>query len=151
MLAIISSAAFAGCNLFIGLSIGSIWMALPPLDFASRFWEQFTRFTYTIMPLFILTLVGLGLSARLDWAYPRLRPYWVRALLFYVATTAITLVYHVPENLMLRMKNYSASEADSVRFYWLVIHIPRVVLTFGIPVYALAAVFTRDGKEIPEN
>ena len=66
-LAIVASATFAGGNLFIGLSMGSYWMSLDPIVFMQGFWPQFTTFLYTIMPLFLLTLVGLVLSARLDW------------------------------------------------------------------------------------
>jgi len=34
-LAVITSAAFFGANLFIGLSMGVYWLSLPPADFVA--------------------------------------------------------------------------------------------------------------------
>ncbi len=142
-LAIIASAAFAGVNLFIGLSIGTYWLSLPPLDFVNGFWPQFTTFLYAVMPLFLLTLVGLVLSARLDWKDQKLRRLWIIALGLYIAVTLITLGIHMPENLRLRAAAYTADEAAIARSHWLLWHIPRVVITFGIPWVALRAVFAQ--------
>lgn len=64
-LAVTTSAAFFGANLFIGLSIGTYWLTLPPVDFVAEFFPQFSNFLYTIMPLFLAMLVGLVFSARL--------------------------------------------------------------------------------------
>lgn len=142
-LAIIASAAFAGANLFIGLSIGPLWMAMDPLTWMEGFWGEFTRFSFTIIPLFLLTLIGLLLSARLDWGEPRLKRLWQIAIGLYVATTLITAIYHFPENLRLRDGLYTAAEAEAVRSLWLWLHVPRVVFAFGIPLVALRAVFER--------
>lgn len=142
-LVIIASAAFAGGNLFIGLSIGPRWMALDPLTWMNGFWSQFTGFAYTIIPLFMLTLIGLVLSARLDWRQSRLRRLWLIAIALYVLTSLITLGYHLPENFRLRAGGYSAAEADAVRSLWLGLHIPRILLAFGIPIASLWAVFER--------
>lgn len=142
-LAIIASAAFAGGNLFIGLSMGAHWLSLDPLVFVYGFWAQFTSFLYTIMPLFLLTLVGLILSVRLHWHEPRLKRLWLIALGLYVAASLITIGYHMPENLRLRAALYTADEAAAARVYWLLGHIPRVLLSVGIPVVALRAVTER--------
>lgn len=142
-LAIIASAAFAGGNLFIGLSMGAYWMSLDPLVFMHSFWAQFSTFLYTIMPLFVLTLVGLILSARLDWNQPKLKRLWLFAIALYVATSLITLGFHLPENLRLRDALYTAEQAASARRYWLIAHIPRVIFSIGIPLLALSAVFER--------
>lgn len=142
-LAIIASAAFAGGNVFIGLSMGAYWMSLDPLAFMHGFWGQFTTFLYTIMPLFLLTLAGLVLSARLDWNRPELRRLWLAAIALYAAISLITLGIHMPENLRLHEALYTAEQAASARRYWLIAHIPRVVLSLGIPMLAMRAVFER--------
>ena len=147
-LAVVSSAAFFGCNLFIGLSLGSYWMSLEPLEFAREFWGQFTVFLYTVMPLFLLTLVGLVLSTRLDRPDPSARRTWQLAIGLYVATTVITLAVHVPENLRLRDPSYTAFEADAARRYWLLWHSPRVLLSLGIPILALRAIRARGAGTI---
>ncbi len=147
-LAIVASAAFAGGNLFIGLSMGAYWMSLDPLVFMHGFWPQFTRFLNTIMPLFVLTLVGLILSARLDWHQPELKRLWRIAIALYVVTSLITLGFHMPENLRLRDALYTPEQASAARLYWLIGHVPRVLLSIGIPLIALRAVFER--KPTPE-
>lgn len=143
-LAVVASAAFAGGNLFIGLSLGAYWMSLDPLVFMHGFWAQFTTFLLTIMPLFMLTLIGLILSARLDWDQPKLRRLWVIAIGLYVATSLITLGYHMPENLRLHDALYTPEQAGSARLYWLLAHVPRVLMSLGIPVMALRAIFERN-------
>ena len=145
-IAVVASAAFAGGNLFIGLSMGAYWLGLEPLVFMHGFWAQFSAFLYTIMPLFLLTLVGLVLSARLDWDRPPLRRLWLWAIGLYVATSLITLGFHMPENLRLHAAVYSADEAAAARLYWLLGHVPRILLSFGIPVLALRAML--DGAVI---
>ena len=142
-LAIVASAAFFGGDLFIGLSMGGYWLSLAPLDFMNGFWGQFTAFLYTIMPLFLLTLVGLVLSARLDWQQPQLKRLWLWAIGLYVVVSLITLGYHMPENLRLHAALYTADEAAAARAYWLVGHIPRIFLSLGIPLLALRAVIDR--------
>lgn len=146
-LAIFCSAAFAGCNLFIGLSMGTYWLGLDPIAFMNGFWTQFTHFAFTVVPLFTLTLIGLVLSARLDWSEPKLRRLWLIALGLYIATSAITLGYHLPENFRLREAYYSAEEASAARSMWLTLHIPRILLAFGIPLAALWAVFERGSAQ----
>ncbi|MEM6497479.1 MAG: DUF1772 domain-containing protein [Pseudomonadota bacterium] len=143
---VISAAAFAGANLFIGLSIGAIWLSMEPLDFMNGFWDQFLRFTYTIMPLFILTLIGLVLSARLDWGERPARQLWLIALGLYALTSAITVFYHLPLNFALRAAEFSAKEAAAARAGWLLWNIPRVILAFGIPIVALRAIVGRSTK-----
>lgn len=142
-LAIVASAAFAGGNLFIGLSMGAYWLSQDPVDFMHGFWQQFTGFLYTIMPLFLLTLVGLILSARLDWDQPHLRSLWLIAIGLYVVVSLITLGFHMPENLRLREAIYTSDQAAAARLRWLIGHIPRIVLSFGIPLLAIRAVVER--------
>jgi hypothetical protein len=142
-LAIVASAAFFGGNLFIGLSMGGYWLSLDPLEFMHGFWGQFSAFLYTIMPLFLLTLVGLVLSARLDWQQPRLKRLWLMAIGLYAATSLITLAFHMPENLRLHAALYTVEDAAAARAYWLAGHVPRILLSLGIPLLALRAVVDR--------
>jgi hypothetical protein len=157
-LAIVTSAAFGGANLFIGLSIGVYWLGLVPADFVAQFFPQFGNFLFTIMPLFLLMLVGLILSARLDWYVAPARRNWVIALWLYLAVTLITVLYHMPLNVRLAAA-IGSPVGDALDFYksialtgpvtednaariravWLLGHFPRVLITLAIPVYALRA------------
>ncbi len=158
-LAIVASAAFAGANLFIGASMGIYWLGLAPADFVAQFFPQFSNFLFTIMPLFLLMLLGLILSARLDWRVAPARANWVIALWLYVAVSLITILYHMPLNVRLAAAIGSpvgdaldfykaialtgpATEENSatVRTLWLLGHIPRVLITLALPVYALRAI-----------
>ncbi|WP_342068831.1 hypothetical protein [Yoonia algicola] len=159
MLAVITSAAFFGANLFIGASMGFYWLSLPPADFASQFFPQFSTFLYTIMPLFLLMPIGLILSARLDWGAPDARRNWVIALWLYLAVSLITVFFHMPLNVRLAgaigspvadtLSFYTAialtgpvteENSATIRTLWLLGHIPRIFITLALPIYAMRAV-----------
>lgn len=161
-LAVMTSAAFFGANFFIGLSMGGYWLSLPPADFVAQFFPQFSNFLFTIMPLFLLMPVGLILSARLDWDSAPARRNWVIALWLYLAVSLITIFYHMPLNVRLAaaigsrvgdaLDFYTAialvgpvteQNATSIRTLWLLGHIPRVLITLALPVYALRAMCAR--------
>ena len=157
-LAITTSAAFFGANLFIGLSMGVYWLGLAPAEFVAQFFPQFSNFLFTIMPLFLLMLSGLILSARLDWDIAPARRNWVIALWLYLAVSLITILFHMPLNVrlaaavgspvgdLLGFYNSIAltgpvteENSPAIRDLWLLGHIPRVLITLAIPVYALRA------------
>jgi hypothetical protein len=161
-LAIFSSAAFFGANLFIGLSMGIYWLSLPPTEFVAQFFPQFSKFLYTIMPLFLLMPLGVILSARFDWHIVPVRRNWVIALWLYLAISLITLFFHMPLNVRLAaaigspvgdtldfykaialVGPVSEENAASIRSIWLLGHIPRVLITLAIPFYVLRALFAR--------
>lgn len=166
VLAVITSAAFFGANLFIGASMGVYWLSLPPADFVAQFFPQFSNFLYTIMPLFLLMPVGLILSARLDWGVPEVRRNWVIALWLYLAVSLITIFFHMPLNVRLAaavgspvgdlLDFYKSialvgpvtdENAGTIRTLWLLGHIPRIVITMGIAIYALRAVTARRSEQ----
>lgn|GEM_PF-1318385 len=161
-LAVITAAAFFGANAFIGASMGVYWLTLPPADYVAQFFPQFSNFLYTIMPLFLLMLVGLILSARLDWDDAPARRNWVIALWLYLALSLITILFHMPLNVRLAAA-IGSPVGDALGFYksialvgpvteengatiravWLLGHIPRVLITLGIPLYMLRAMRAR--------
>lgn len=161
-LAITTSAAFFGANAFIGLSMGSYWLSLAPADFVAQFFPQFSTFLYTIMPLFVAMLVGLILSARLDWQDAPARRNWVIALWLYLSVSLITIFFHMPLNVRLAAAigsplgdalgfyKYIAlvgpvteDNAAMIRATWLLGHVPRVLLTLAIAIYSLRALAAR--------
>ncbi|WP_162561686.1 anthrone oxygenase family protein [Yoonia vestfoldensis] len=165
-LAVISSAAFFGANLFIGASMGVYWLRLAPSEFVAQFFPQFSNFLFTIMPLFLLMPVGLILSARCDWHVPAARRNWVIALWLYLAVSLITVFYHMPLNVRLAAaigsplgdaldfyKRIALSgpvteaNAAAMRALWLLGHIPRVLITLAIPVYVLRAMAARQSDQ----
>ncbi|SLN26009.1 hypothetical protein ROJ8625_01035 [Roseivivax jejudonensis] len=161
ILTIFSAAAFAGGNLFIGLSMGAYWLSLGPEDYIAAFFTQWLRFLLTIMPLLLMTLYGLIRSAALDKDDPARWRLWRRALAFWIATCLITLVFHMPLNLRLGAATFTAEEAAGSALYgvlsifgtvttenagftraiWLLGHIPRVLLAIALSIVAMQAVF----------
>lgn len=161
------AAAFAGGNLFIGLSMGSYWLSLDPSQFYEAFFFQWLRFLYTIMPLFLVLLLGLVLSARLDWQDRVLRRKWLIAIGLYGLVTMITSIIHLPINLRIGtevlsglsapISNWvdlidlygqaSPAAAADVRFTWLLWHVPRILLTMAIPFFVFSAVLERALKQ----
>lgn len=161
-LAITTSAAFFGANAFIGLSMGAYWLSLAPADFVAQFFPQFSNFLYTIMPLFVAMLVGLILSARLDWQDAPARRNWVIALWLYLFVSLITIFFHMPLNVRLAaaigspmgdalsfyksialVGHVTEDNAAMIRATWLLGHVPRVLLTLAIAIYGLRALAAR--------
>ena len=166
-LAVITSAAFFGANVFIGLSMGVYWLGLPPADYVAQFFPQFSNFLYTVMPLFLALLPALILSARLDWHAAQARRNWAIALWLYLAVSLITIFYHMPLNVRLAaaigspvgdalgffksialVGPVTEESAATIRSVWLLGHVPRVLITLAIPVYVLRALAARTAQRM---
>lgn len=143
IVAIAASAAFAGGGLLILLSYGIRWLGTDPLVWRAGFWDEFLNFAITIIPLNMITLVGLVLSVRLDWQDRPIRRVWMIAIGLYVANTVFTLGYFIPQNVLLIRDSYTAAEASQVRATWLGLHVLRVIIAAAVPVYAMRAVIRR--------
>lgn len=131
VLAIAASGGFAGGGLLIGVAAGGRWLGMDPLVWQQGFWSEFVGFAVAIVPLFLLTFVGLFLSRRADLDVPAARWWWTLGLALWSVNFVITSVYHLPVNLQLYSAPFTAEEADAVRTTWLVLHIPRVLLAIG--------------------
>lgn len=160
---LISSAAFAGGNLFIGLSIGGYWISLSPVDYMAVFFGQWLFFLLTIMPLLLMTLYGLIKSAKYDADTPAIASYWRPAILCLIATCLITILFHMPLNLRLGAATFTPEQAansalygvlsifgrvtpenaDFTRTLWLIGHVPRIILAIAIPYLVIGAALKR--------
>lgn len=140
IIAIVASAAFAGGGLLILVSYGIRWLGTDPLVWRVGFWDEFMNFAITIIPVNLLTLVGLVLSVRLDWQDRSVRRIWMGAVWLYVANTLFTLGYFIPQNILLIWDTYTPAEASNVRATWLSLHVIRVAIALAVPVCALLAV-----------
>lgn len=138
--AVVASAAFAGGGLLILVSYGIRWLGTDPLVWRSGFWDEFVNFAFTIIPLNLITLVGLVLSVRLDWQNCPVRRIWMWAIWLYLANTVFTLGYFIPQNIFLIWDTYSPAEASNVRATWLGLHVIRVAIAVAVPVFALLAI-----------
>jgi hypothetical protein len=161
-LAVITSAAFFGANLFIGLSMGVYWLSLPPADFVAQFFPQFSNFLFTIMPLFVADACGpdpVG-PARLAEC-PGTAELGDRAvalpggladhdLLSHAAQRASCggdrvadggctgfLQEHCPG------RSGDGGERSHDRGLWLLGHIPRILVTFATAIFVLRALAAR--------
>ena len=138
--AVVASAAFAGGGLLILVSYGIRWLGTDPLVWRSGFWDEFVNFAFTIIPLNLITLVGLILSVRVDWQNRPVRRVWMWAVWLYLANTVFTLGYFIPQNIFLIWDTYSPTEASNVRATWLGLHVIRVAIAVAVPVFALLAI-----------
>jgi hypothetical protein len=138
-IAIVASAAFAGGGLLILVSYGVRWLGTDPLVWRAGFWDEFLNFALTIIPVNVITLVGLVLSVRLDWQNRPVRRLWMWAAWLYLANTLFTLGYFIPQNVLLIWDNFSAAEASNVRATWLGLHVIRVAIALAVPVFAVLA------------
>ncbi|WP_019956103.1 hypothetical protein [Yoonia vestfoldensis] len=141
--AVVASAAFAGGGMLILVSYGIRWLGTDPLVWRAGFWAEFLNFAITIIPVNLVTFVGLFLSVRLDWHDRPVRRIWMWAVWLYVANTLFTLGYFIPQNILLIWDSYTAAEAATVRATWLGLHVIRVVIALAVPVYALLAIIKK--------
>ncbi len=148
-LAVVASAAFAGGGLLILVSYGVRWLGTDPLVWRAGFWAEFLNFALTIIPVNVITLVGLVLSVRLDWQNRPVRRVWMYAVWLYLANTVFTLGYFIPQNILLIWDNYTAAEASNVRAAWLGLHVIRVAIALAVPVFALLAVIKQSERNAP--
>lgn len=138
-IAIASSGGFAGGGLMIGVSAGARWLSLDPMVWQEGFWTEFLGFAVAIVPLFLLTFVGIILSRKSDAAHPEARRWWTIALIMWSINFVITSVYHLPVNIQLSSVPFSAEEASAVRTTWLAMHVPRMLLAIGTNLAAIRA------------
>lgn len=129
--AVAASGGFAGGGLLIGVAAGGRWLAMDPMVWQQGFWSEFMGFAVAIVPLFMLTIVGLVLSRNADRDVPHARWWWTAAIAMWSANFVITSVYHLPVNIQLYSVPFSPADADTVRTTWLVLHVPRVLLAIG--------------------
>jgi hypothetical protein len=119
------------------------WLGTDPLVWRARFWAEFLNFAITIIPLNMITLVGLVLSARPDWQDRPVRRVWIITIWLYAANTVFTLGYFIPRNILLIWDGYTADQVSSVRATWLCLHVLRCAIAVAVPVFALLAMVKR--------
>lgn len=156
-------AAFAGCNLFIGLSMGPYWLSLDGPQYYAEFWAQFQRFLFTIMPLFLGSFAALVLALRADAQETLSRRDWKRALACYAMVTLVTAIWHLPINLSIGAAaldlagappsefgpwigvfgTASIEDAEKNKWFWLLGHLLRILLAGAMTFFAMRASTSR--------
>ena len=139
IMAIAATGGFAGGGLLIGVGPGSRWLGMDPMVWQTGFWSEFIAFAVAIVPLFLLSFIGMFLSRRTDIDIPEARWWWTAGLMMWGVNCLITSVYHLPVNLYLQGLTYTAAEAETVRTTWLALHVPRVLLAIGTHLAAVQA------------
>ncbi|KPQ32263.1 MAG: protein of unknown function (DUF1772) [Phormidesmis priestleyi Ana] len=139
IVAIIATAAFVGNMINIGMSYARYWQSIEPIAFMQDFKVKFPLLlaptTVTLLPALIATL----LSVVFNWNIPETRSLWLIALVGLLLTIAITLIYHLPNNLAFMGLKYSAAKATSRLQIWVLLHWVRVVMATTAAVFAILA------------
>jgi uncharacterized membrane protein len=139
IIAIIATAAFAGNMINIGMSYARYWQSIDPIAFMQDFKVKFPLLlgptAATLLPALIATL----LSVVFNWNNPATRSLWLIALVGLLLTIAITLIYHLPNNLAFMGLKYSAAKATIRLQIWVLLHWVRVVAAIAAAVFAILA------------
>ena len=138
--AISASGGFAGGGLLILVSAGYRWLGLDPLVWQRGFWVEFLSFAVAIVPLYLLTVVGLFFARRAHIDVPAARWWFTAGLVMWAINFAITSFFHLPLNIYLSFEPFTAEQADLMRTLWLALHVPRVFLAVGTHVAAVQGV-----------
>ncbi|TNE51824.1 MAG: DUF1772 domain-containing protein [Deltaproteobacteria bacterium] len=137
--AVITTSAYLGFVLLIGISYCVYWTSMEPLAFMRDFKEKFPLFVpgavATMIPATVLTLL-LAINRK---EAPEARRAWIVAASVLLAVNAITMVYHIPVNLGFMKESYKASEVAGKLQLWVILHWVRVVLALVASVYAVIA------------
>jgi len=137
IVAIITTAAYLGFGLNIGLSYGVYWQSMNPELFMQDFATKFPLFLpgafVTLVPAFFLTLI-LYVKTKENKAAKKL---WQIAFVALLIVNVITSVYHIPVNLKFMDASYTAAEATSKLQLWIILHWVRVILAIVASVYTI--------------
>ena len=139
IVAVSATGGFAGGGLLIGVAAGGRWLGMDPMAWQQGFWSEFMGFAVAIVPLFLLSFVGMFFARRADIDVSEARWWWTAGLAMWAVNFVITSVYHLPVNIQLYSVPFSPEEADTVRTTWLALHAPRVLLAIGTHLAATQA------------
>jgi hypothetical protein len=135
--AIITTAAYLGFGLNIGLSYGVYWQSMTPGLFMSDFAEKFPLFLpgagLTLVPAFFLTLI-LYIKTKENKSAKKA---WLIAFAALLIVNVITSVYHIPVNFKFMDASYTATEATSKLQIWVILHWVRIILALIASIYAV--------------
>ncbi|MFK8044256.1 MAG: hypothetical protein AB8B72_02085 [Crocinitomicaceae bacterium] len=135
--AIITTAAYLGFALNIGISYGVYWPQMDPMLFMQDFAEKFPLFLpgagLTLVPALFLSIY-LFVKTKADKASKNA---WKITMIALVLVNVITSVYHIPVNFGFMDLAYSASEATGKLQIWIVLHWVRIILAIVASVFAV--------------
>lgn len=135
--AIITSAAYLGFVLNIGISYGVYWPKMEPSLFMQDFAEKFPLFLpgafVTLVPAFFLSLF-LFLKTKDD---KQMKRAWGIVFFALLLVNLITSIYHIPVNFGFMYQRYTPVEAASKLQIWVILHWVRVILALTASLYAI--------------
>ncbi len=137
IIAIIATAAFAGNMINIGMSYASYWQSIDPMAFMEDFKVKFPLLLAPTAATLLPALIATFLSVVFNWNNPETRSLWLIALVGLLLTIAITLIYHLLNNLAFMGLKYSAAKATSRLQIWVLLHWVRVVVAIAAAVFAI--------------
>jgi hypothetical protein len=135
--AIITTAAYLGFGLNIGLSYGVYWPQMDPLLFMQDFAEKFPLFlpgaAVTLVPALFLSIY-LFIKTK---GTKETNDAWKIVLIALALVNIITSVYHIPVNFKFMDQSYSAMEATQKLQIWVLLHWLRIILALVASLYAV--------------
>lgn len=139
-IAVITTSAFVGNLLVIGLGFGMYWQSLAPLEFMRQFGVQFPLLLAPTMLLFMPAVITAVIMVRRTKGQVEARKNWWIALLGLLAAGTITSVYHLPVNFGFMDMKYTAAEASSALSMWLVLHWVRAAFVLVAAIFSVRGV-----------
>lgn len=139
VVAVAGAAGFVASMFTIGMGLGRSWSQLEPAVFADTFPGTFVFLLPTIALTLPLGLYGAWNAMTSAPARSTSWKQWRLALIGLVASTLITIVYHVPANYRIWRHDLDATELSSELDRWLAFHALRVLIAGLALVAALRA------------
>jgi hypothetical protein len=139
VIAIITTAAYLGFVLNIGISYGVYWPKMEASLFMQDFAEKFPLFLpgafVTLVPAFFISIY-MFIKTKED---QEAKKAWRLVFFALLLVNLITSFYHIPVNLKFMDQSYTATEAASRLQIWVILHWVRVILAIIASIYAVLA------------
>ncbi len=138
-IAIISTSAFIGNLLVIGLGFGAYWQTLDSIEFMRQFGIQFPLLLAPTMGILLPAIIATVVMVINTKGQNSVRKNWVIALACLMITCTITSVYHLPTNFGFMDMKYTAVEAAEKLNLWLLLHWVRAVFVVIAAIFSIQA------------
>ena len=139
LIAIITSGAYLGNLINMGMVHAAFWLTLEPVafmnDFASKFDLLVTTLPVTRLPSLLAIIVAIWLTRKTVLA----RNYWLGALVPVIFGLGLSLVYFLPMNNGFVAQSFTPEEARANLEFWFNLHWVRVSLSVVSCLFALLA------------
>ncbi|MGD1959045.1 MAG: hypothetical protein ACFB2Y_09315 [Fulvivirga sp.] len=139
LIAIVTSGAYLGNLINMGLVHAPYWQSLEPMDFMLDFSNKFDLLVTTLPPTRLPSFVAIIVVIWLYRKNTRVMRLWIYALIPVLIGLALSVFYFLPINNGFLEQSFTPAEAVLKLQWWINVHWVRIVLSAISTVYTVIA------------